>query len=80
MTLDDAVQNISTIIRNVCASAEIRVTKVSDEEARLTVLAPGGDVAAIKDAVFQPVLDLLKENLDLQVLVYDRDAPQPKGE
>ncbi len=80
MTLDEAIQNVSTIIRSVCASAEIRVVKVSEEEARLTVLAPGGDVTAIKDAVFQPVLDLLKENLDLQVLVYDKDAPPPKGE
>jgi len=30
---------------------------------------------AIKDATFQPVLDLLIEGLDIQVFVYDKDNP-----
>ena len=30
---------------------------------------------AIKDATFQPVLDMLTQGLDVQVFVYDRDNP-----
>lgn len=79
MTLDDAIQNMTVIVKGASASAEVKAVKISDEEARLTVLAPAGDIQKIKDATFQPVLDLLKENLDVQVFVYDKDAPPPKG-
>ena len=79
MTLDDAIQHMTAIVKSVSASAEVKAAKISDEEARLTVLAPAGDIQTIKDATFQPVMDLLKENLDVQVFVYDKDAPPPKG-
>lgn len=79
MTLDDAIQKITAIIKSTSASVEVKTAKISDEEARLTVLAPAGDIQKIKDATFQPVMDLLKENLDVQVFVYDKDAPPPKG-
>ncbi len=79
MTLDDAIQNMTGVVKAACASAEVKVAKISDEEARLTVLAPAGDIQRIKDATFQPVMDLLKENLDVQVFVYDKDAPPAKG-
>ncbi len=79
MTLDDAIQKVTATIKSACASAEVKAAKISDEEARLTVLAPAGDIQKIKDATFQPVMDLLKENLDVQVFVYDKDAPPPKG-
>lgn len=79
MTLDDAIQNMTAIVKRASASAEVKAAKISDEEARLTVLAPAGDIQAIKDATFQPVMDLLKENLDVQVFVYDKDAPPLKG-
>ena len=79
MTLDDAIQKVTVTIKSACASAEVKAAKISDEEARLTVLAPAGDIQKIKDATFLPVMDLLKENLDVQVFVYDKDAPPPKG-
>lgn len=79
MTLNDAIQKMTTIIKGASASADVKAAKISDEEARLTVLAPAGDIQKIKDATFQPVMDLLKENLDVQVFVYDKDAPPPKG-
>ena len=79
MTLDDAIQKMTTIIKGASASADVKAAKISDEEARLTVLAPAGDIQKIKDATFLPVMDLLKENLDVQVFVYDKDAPPPKG-
>ena len=79
MTLDEAIQNMTATIKAACASAEVKAAKMSDEEARLTVFAPAGDIQKIKDATFQPVMDLLKSDLDVQVFVYDKDAPPPKG-
>jgi len=44
------------------------------------VYAPAGDMQAIKDATFQPAIDLLNnEGMDVQVFVYDKDAPPLKG-
>ncbi len=44
------------------------------------MLAPAADIAAIKDATFKPTIDLLNaEGFDIQVQVYDRDAPPLKG-
>jgi hypothetical protein len=80
MTLDDAIKQMSDTIKAACANAEIKTAKMSEEEARLSVYAPAGDMQGIKDAAFQPAMDLLnKEGLDIQVFVYDKDAPPPKG-
>ncbi len=79
MTLDDAIQHITNTVKSACPSAEVRPAKISADEARLTVLAPAADMQKIKDATFQPVMDLLKNDLDVQVFVYDKDAPPPKG-
>ena len=80
MTLDEAIQKITGIVKAASASAEIKVVKMSDEEARLSVYAPAGDIQKIKDATFQPAIDLLNaDGLDIQVFVYDKDAPPLKG-
>ena len=80
MSLDDAIQQMTEKIKAACASAEIRSVKMSDEEARLSVYAPASDIQSIKDATFQPAIDLLnREGLDIQVFVYDKDAPPLKG-
>jgi hypothetical protein len=80
MTLDDAIQQMSSIIKSACARAEIKSVKMSDEEARLSVYAPAGDMQSIKDATFKPAIDLLNsDGLDIQVFVYDKDAPPLKG-
>jgi hypothetical protein len=80
MSLDDAIKQMTDMIMSACASAEVRVAKMSDEEARLSVYAPAGDMQKIKDATFQPAIDLLnKDGLDVQVFVYDKDAPPLKG-
>jgi hypothetical protein len=80
MTLDDAIQQMTDKIKAACASAEIKAVKMSDEEARLSVYAPAGDMQKIKDATFQPAIDLLNnEGLDIQVFVYNKDAPPLKG-
>ncbi len=75
MTLDDAIKQVRLTIKAVSAGAEIQTVMISDEEARLSVYAPASDMQEIKDATFQPVLDLLIRGVDIQVFVYDKDNP-----
>ena len=80
MTLEDAIKHMSDQIKAACGSAEIKTVRISDEEARLSVYAPAADTQKIKDATFQPAIDLLNsDGLDIQVFVYDKDAPPLKG-
>ncbi len=80
MSIDDAIKQMTDLIKAACAAAEIKAAKMSDEEARLSVYAPAGDIQNIKDATFMPAMDLLNnEGMDVQVFVYDRDAPPLKG-
>lgn len=75
MSIDKAIQQIQSTIDATGSGAEVKVVKISDEEARISVYAPAGNMQAIKDVTFQPVLDLLIEGLDIQVFVYDKDNP-----
>jgi len=75
MTLDDAIRQIQLTIKATSSGTEIKVVKISDEEARISVYAAAENMQAIKDATFQPVLDFLMEGLDIQVFVYDKNNP-----
>ena len=77
MSIDDAIKQIQLTIKATSPGTEIKVVKMSDEEARVSVYAAVGDMQAIKDATFQPVMDLLMKGLDVQVFVYDKDNPTP---
>lgn len=80
MSLDEAIQQMSDKIKAACPGVEIKMVRMSDEEARLSVYAPAADIQRIKDATFQPAIDLLNsDGLDIQVFVYDKDAPPLKG-
>lgn len=80
MTLEDAIEQMIDIIKNACASADVKTVKMSDEEARLSVYAPAAEMERIKVATFQPAINLLNsDGLDIQVFVYDRDAPSRRG-
>jgi len=80
MSLDDAIKKMSDVIESVSESAEIKTVKMSDEEARLSVYATAADIQGIKDATFKPAIDMLNnDGLDIQVFVYDKDAPPLKG-
>lgn len=80
MTLDNAIQEMTDIIKAASANAEIKTTRMSEEEARLNVYAPAADIEKIKTATFQPAINLLNnDGLDIQVFVYDKDAPPLKG-
>jgi len=79
MTLDDAIKQIQLTIKASSSGTEVKVVKISDEEARISVYAPAENMQAIKDATFQPVMDMLMQGLDVQVFVYDKDNPLAKG-
>ena len=72
MTLDEGIEQISGKINEVSASAEIKVAKMSDEEARLSVYALAGEMGAIQDATLMPTIELLNsDGVDIQVFVYE---------
>ena len=79
MTIDDAIKQIQLTVKAASAGTEIKVVKISEEEARISVYVAAEDMQAIKDATFQPVLDLLTQGLDVQVFVYDKDNPVAKA-
>jgi hypothetical protein len=80
MSIDDAIKKMTDLIKASCGSAEIKAAKMSDEEARLSVYAPAADMQKIKDTTFQPAIDMLNsDGMDVQVFVYDKDAPPLKG-
>jgi hypothetical protein len=80
MSIDDAIKQMTDLIKAASGSAEIKSARMSDEEARLSVYAPAGDIQKIKDATFLPAMDMLnKDGMDVQVFVYDKDAPPLKG-
>lgn len=80
MSIDDAIKKMTDLIQAACASVEVKAAKMSDEEARLSVYAPAGDIQKIKDVTFQPAMDMLNnDGMDVQVFVYDKDAPPLKG-
>jgi hypothetical protein len=76
MSLDEAINQMISIIRNACVIAEVKSVKMSDEEARLSVYAPAGDMERIKVVTFQPAINFLNsDGLDIQVFVYDTSTP-----
>ena len=75
MSLDDAIKQIQLTIKATSSGTEIKVVKISDEEARISVYAHAANMQSIKDATFQPVMDMLIKGLDVQVFVYDKDNP-----
>ena len=80
MSLDDAIKKMTRVIMGVSADVEIKTVKMSDDEARLSVYAAAGDIQNIKDATFKPAIDMLNnDDVDIQVFVYDKDAPPLKG-
>jgi hypothetical protein len=76
MSIDDAIKDMQATISAASPGVSTKVVKMSDEEARITVLAPAGNIQSIKDATFMPAMNFLNnEGVDIQVFVYDKDAP-----
>jgi hypothetical protein len=77
MTLDEALNEVKTLIAAASPTASVTVARISDEEARVSVDAPAAEIDAIKDAVRERTIQLMvSEGLDVQVFVYDKDAPK----
>lgn len=77
MTLDEALAEIKALIAKASPTAAIKIAKISDEEARVSVDAPSPEMDAIKEAVRDRTTQLMvSEGLDVQVQVYDKDAPK----
>jgi hypothetical protein len=78
VSIDDAIKLMQAKISDASGAFVVRVVKMSDEEARISVYAPAGDMQKIKDATFQTAIDLLnKEGMDVQVFVYDINITPP---
>ena len=74
MTLDEGIAKIQEKISGVSPSAEVKVVKMSDEEARLSVYVPAGEMDAIQDVTLMPTIELLNsDGLDIQVFVYEKE-------
>lgn len=71
MPIDEAIADLTTRIKGVSPNAVIRVKRRSDEEASMRVYAPADHEGALKEATQEITLSLLREGLDVQVLVYD---------
>ena len=59
MSIDDAIKLMQAKISGASSAIVVKVVKMSDEEARISVYAPAGDMQKIKDATFRPAIDLL---------------------
>lgn len=78
MSLDDAIKQMQALITAASATCVVKTAKMSDEEARISVYAPAADMQKIKDATFQPAIDMLnKDGMDVQVFVYDSAVTPP---
>jgi len=74
MTLDEGIAKISATINEVSGDAEVKVVKMSDEEARLSVYASAAAMDAIQEATLMPTIELLNsDGLGIQVFVYEKE-------
>jgi len=78
MTLDEAVNDLKTKVATISAGAVVKVMRVSDEEARVSIYAPAEHMNPLQDATREPTIQwLAKDGLDVQVFVYDAATTKP---
>ncbi len=81
MTIDEAITELTNRIKEVCADAIIRVSRISSEEARIRAYASAKFDDSIKDATRDLTIQFLtSEGLDIQVLPYDIATSLPPDE
>jgi hypothetical protein len=71
MTIDDAIADLTARVKGISPDAVIRVKRRSDEEASMRVYTHADHADPIKEATQETTLSLLKDGLDIQILVYD---------
>jgi len=78
MNLDEAVNDLKSKITGVSAGAVVKVMRVSDEEARVSIYAPADHIGPLQDATREPTIQwLAQDGLDVQVFVYDSATTKP---
>jgi hypothetical protein len=78
MSIEDAIKLMQSKISGASSAVVVKTARISAEEARISVYASVGDMQKIKDATFQPAIELLnRDGLDVQVFVYDINATPP---
>lgn len=81
MTLDDALNEMTTLIRSVSPDAVLRTSKRGSDELAIRVYAPAEHEDGIREATRARSLELLTgEGLDVQVLTYDITTSLPPEE
>jgi hypothetical protein len=81
MTLDDAIASLTRLVKEASPNAVIRIQRRSADSASIRAYAPADHEGPIKEAVQETTLNLLvKDGLDVQVLVYDIATSLPPGE
>jgi hypothetical protein len=81
MTIDDAITELTNRIKAIAADAVIRVSRVSDEEARIRAYVAAEFEEPIKDATRDMTIQMLtSDGLDIQVFAYDIATSLPPDE
>jgi hypothetical protein len=78
MTLDEALNEMTALIRTVSPDAVLRTKKRGADELAIRVYAPAEHEDPIREATRERSLELLtKEGLDVQILTYDITTSLP---
>jgi hypothetical protein len=80
MSIDDAIAELSTRIKEISPDAVLRIKRRSAEEATIRVYAPAAHETPIKEATQETTVSLLRDGLDVQVIVYDITTSLPPAE
>ena len=81
MTLDDALNEMTTLIRSVSPEAVLRTTRRGSDELAIRAYVPAEDEDAIREATRPRSIELLtSEGLDVQILTYDITTSLPPEE
>ncbi|HEY1016552.1 MAG TPA: hypothetical protein VGE07_27825 [Herpetosiphonaceae bacterium] len=81
MTIDEALADLSSKIKSVAPEAVLRTKKRNAEEGTIRAYVKADLESAVREAVQERSLELLTKNdLDVQVLVYDIETSLPPEE
>lgn len=81
MTLDDALTEMTALIRSVSPDAVIRSKKRGADELAIRAYVPADHEDAVREATRPRSIELLtSEDLDVQILTYDITTSLPPEE
>ena len=80
MTLDDALNEMTTLIRSVSPDAVLRTSRRGSDELAIRAYVPAEHEDAIREATRPRSIELLDKGLDVQILTYDITTSLPPEE